>query len=127
MTLLPGCCDPFNDKCLRASRGAALRLQLGTADVGGLVSGWLAQDRTALAAGPRAVDVPRSPVADLARRDRLALVLGAEGRGVRPDLADACRPIAVPMRPGSSESLNVAVAGGILMAALAPDDVNMWA
>ena len=26
--LLPGCCDPFNDKALRASRGAAFRLPL---------------------------------------------------------------------------------------------------
>lgn len=26
--LLPGCCDAFNDKALRASRGAAFRLPL---------------------------------------------------------------------------------------------------
>lgn len=30
--LLPGCCDPFNDKALRASRGAALRVPLAVGE-----------------------------------------------------------------------------------------------
>ncbi|BDA40750.1 probable rRNA methyltransferase 3, mitochondrial [Coccomyxa sp. Obi] len=30
--LLPGCCDPFNDKALRASRGAAFKLPIGVGD-----------------------------------------------------------------------------------------------
>ena len=29
--LLPGCCDPWNDKALRASKGAAFRLPLWSA------------------------------------------------------------------------------------------------
>lgn len=30
--LLAGCCDPFNDKALRASRGAAFKLPIGSGD-----------------------------------------------------------------------------------------------
>lgn len=48
---------------------------------------------------------------------RLALVLGSEGRGVSPEILDACRCISIPMA-GDMESLNVAVAGSILMWAL---------
>ncbi|EIE26630.1 hypothetical protein COCSUDRAFT_46165 [Coccomyxa subellipsoidea C-169] len=34
--LLPGCCDPFNDKALRASRGAAFKLPIAVGDWQGL-------------------------------------------------------------------------------------------
>lgn len=32
--LLPGCCDPYNDKALRASRGAAFKLPVAVASGG---------------------------------------------------------------------------------------------
>jgi hypothetical protein len=32
--LLPGCCDPYNDKALRASRGAAFKLPVAVATAG---------------------------------------------------------------------------------------------
>jgi tRNA G18 (ribose-2'-O)-methylase SpoU len=48
-------------------------------------------------------------------RGRLALLLGAEGSGLRPDLGGACdERVSIPMaRP--VESLNVAAAGAILI------------
>ena len=46
---------------------------------------------------------------------KLALVLGNEGQGVSEELIQvADQTIYIPM-PGQAESLNVAVAGGILM------------
>ena len=48
---------------------------------------------------------------------RLALVLGSEGQGVSPEILGACHCISIPMA-GDMESLNVAVAGSILMWAL---------
>ncbi len=46
---------------------------------------------------------------------RLAVVLGAEGRGLRPSLARACDiRVAIPLC-GGVESLNVAVAAGVLL------------
>ena len=44
----------------------------------------------------------------------LCLVLGSEGQGLSADALRICRPVAIPM-PGEMESLNVGVAGGILM------------
>jgi TrmH family RNA methyltransferase len=46
---------------------------------------------------------------------RLALVVGNEGAGVRPELRElAVRQVAIPLSRGA-ESLNVAVAAGILL------------
>ena len=75
--LLPGCCDPFNDKALRAGRGAALRLPIA-------VGGWddlrqLARDRSLrlLAADP---DKPCQPDV-LAGLDSISITTpGPEGR-----------------------------------------------
>ena len=45
----------------------------------------------------------------------MALVLGAEGKGLRPRVADACDAlIALPMR-GRIESLNVSAAAAALV------------
>jgi len=49
----------------------------------------------------------------------VALVLGSEGRGLGAGAGARCRPVGVPM-PGAMESLNVAQAGAVLMAALSP-------
>jgi len=49
----------------------------------------------------------------------LALVMGGEGRGMRPRVAGACDMwVSIPMR-GDAESLNVSVATGILLFAAA--------
>jgi tRNA (guanosine-2'-O-)-methyltransferase len=54
--------------------------------------------------------------ADLARFERVALVLGNEHAGIRPDLSAACTHfVRVPMR-GFVESLNVSVTAAILLA-----------
>jgi TrmH family RNA methyltransferase len=56
-----------------------------------------------------------APVASVSRTGPVALVVGNEGAGVSPALAErAARRVAVPQRPGA-ESLNVAVAAGILL------------
>jgi len=44
-------------------------------------------------------------------------VLGSEGQGLSAQAVEACRPVSVPM-DGDMESLNVGIAGGILMFAL---------
>ena len=49
----------------------------------------------------------------------LGLVLGSEGQGLSARVLEDCKPVAIPM-PGGMESLNVAIAGGILMYILRP-------
>ena len=55
-----------------------------------------------------------------------ALVLGSEGQGLSAEVLAACTPVAVPMA-GPMESLNVAAAGAILMAALSPGAAELQA
>jgi RNA methyltransferase, TrmH family len=107
---LPGTADLHNPKVLRGSMGALFRLpalHLQIAELLAWARGTGVELWTSAAGGV--------PVGG-ARRDRpMALVVGNEGAGVCPDLsAVAARTVAVPLR-GGVESLNVAVAAGILL------------
>lgn len=48
----------------------------------------------------------------------VCLVLGTEGQGLSRTALQRCSPVAIPMAGGAMESLNVGVAGAILMFAL---------
>jgi TrmH family RNA methyltransferase len=107
--LLNGCCDPFNDKALRAAKGATFRLPLAAGDWSSLQQ--LAQENkmTCLMADLKGKDVSR-----ISLGDPLLLVLGSEGQGVSAEAVRLCDPVTISM-PGEMESLNVACAGAILM------------
>uniref|UniRef100_A0A383WFA6 tRNA/rRNA methyltransferase SpoU type domain-containing protein n=1 Tax=Tetradesmus obliquus TaxID=3088 RepID=A0A383WFA6_TETOB len=135
--LLPGCCDPFNDKALRASRGAALRWPLAAGSLQELLE--LVQQRGMLLLAAHPEDPlqqqPGSSPGDVKGVDALSgsntasagkqqqqqqpvcLVLGTEGAGLSDEVLAVATPLAVPMS-GRMESLNVGVAGAILMFAL---------
>lgn len=107
---LPGTTDLGNPKVLRATMGAAFRLPVIALPVADALK-WCAahQVEVWVAAADGA------PVASVSRTGPVALVVGNEGAGVSPELAErAARRVAVPQRPGA-ESLNVAVAAGILL------------
>ena len=127
--LLPGCCDPFNEKALRAGRGAALRLPLAEATWDELAA--LAGDARLrlLAAEPEPPDgggggggggAATAAAAKQQQADDgegggggggVCLVLGSEGHGLSDAALARCEPVAIPM-VGDMESLNVGVAGG---------------
>jgi TrmH family RNA methyltransferase len=106
---LPGTVDLVNPKAVRAAAGALFRLPSLHADQVAVLE-WLHRHHVALWAStmdgePLAVP-PDTPV---------ALVLGNEGAGMQPGLlAAATRRVTIPIR-AQSESLNVAVAAGILL------------
>jgi TrmH family RNA methyltransferase len=106
---LPGSCDPFNEKALRAARGAHFKLALakGTAEQ---LQEWAknenVQTLVADLKGKRPENIPFAS-------SRL-LVLGNEAHGASAAIRQFCQPVAIPML-GEMESLNVAVAGGILL------------
>jgi TrmH family RNA methyltransferase len=109
LILAPGCVDAFNPKVVRGAMGAHLHLPVRMLDwsgIGSLLDGfsvWLAEVREG------------RPVEDVDWRGPAALVLGgeAEGPGERArSLAQGS--VRIPMQ-GKVESLNAAVAGGILL------------
>ncbi len=111
---LDGTVDPWNPKCIRASAGALFRLGVRSeswAEVGA----WLKERSIRVLAGVG----DGADVAAIDPGETWALVIGNEGEGVRPEILEqGAEPVSVPMRAGS-ESLNAAVAGGILMYSLA--------
>jgi tRNA(Leu) C34 or U34 (ribose-2'-O)-methylase TrmL len=105
----------WNPKAVRASAGAPAHIQIHRADWE-TVSSWLqAEGIPILVADASGVDVRRAEMAPT-----WAMVLGSEGSGVRPGIrAEAAQHLAIPMTPGV-DSLNVAMAGSILLFSLSP-------
>lgn len=107
---LPGTVDPWNAKSVRATAGAAFRIPIVETELGEL-SGWLTEQRfTSYGAAADGRDASQATPAG-----RVALFVGNEGAG----LGDATRAtvnelLAVPIER-HAESLNVAVAAGILL------------
>ena len=115
--VLDGTVDPWSPKTVRSSAGMIFRLPVVRASAADAI-GRLQEVRVPiLVADARGEDV------EARRRDRgFALVVGNEGAGVRPEIAEgAAASVAVRM-PGPAESLNVAMAGAILLHALTRED-----
>lgn len=110
LACLPGTVDPWNPKSVRASAGALFRLPVVQTPLAELDE-WLARHGYLLAAA----DTGARAIASEPLPQRVALVLGNEGAGLSAEVAGRCeRRISIPMK-GGTESLNVAVAGAILL------------
>jgi tRNA G18 (ribose-2'-O)-methylase SpoU len=108
------CPDPLSRRVVRVSMGAALRLPVFVEE--DLLAA-MGRVRVEHGFGLIAADAhdDAEPLDVVARPDRLALVLGSEAFGLDAGwLAMADRRVIIPMRPGA-DSLNVAVAAGILL------------
>lgn len=107
---IEGTADPFNDKALRAAKGATFHIPLGK----GSWSDFFEKVQphspyTLYRADLNGLDLNKVKI-----EKPFALILGNEGQGVSPLAKAASTPITIPMSP-RSESLNVAVAGSICM------------
>jgi TrmH family RNA methyltransferase len=108
--LLPGTADLANPKVMRAAMGASFRLPAAPAQDGELAKWASEHDVTLWAAATEG-----APLARLIPPERPAVVVGNEGAGVRPFVRSlAQQQVAIPLARGV-ESLNVAVAAGILL------------
>jgi TrmH family RNA methyltransferase len=109
---LPGTVDVWNAKVVRSSMGALFTHQVAVMDWTEAEQ-WLASHGVPLwVAAADGKDLARVATT---RPARLALVVANEGAGVSPQVAAAATErVAIPMAHGS-ESLNVAVATGILL------------
>ena len=128
--LLPGCCDPFNDKAIKASRGAVFKLPLVQCSLeqwqqlveahsllplaaepdrgsGGSASstGWQAAtgDQQQQQQQQPEQGTPADSLAVMQRRLEnlpVCLCLGAEGQGLSPAMLQRCQPVSIPQAAG---------------------------
>ncbi len=106
--ILEGTVDPFNDKALRAAKGATFSLPICFGSWHKLTE-ILERNNLKLVAADIHGEKPSS-----FKSMRMALVLGNEAKGISIPQGICYRSISLPMT-GSMESLNVAVAGSILL------------
>ena len=109
--LSPTCCDPLHRRAVRVSMGTVFQIPWARLD-----QDWPQQLRAlsiktaALALTDRSISVddPR-----LAAEERLALVLGSEGDGLKDSIIESCDyTVLIPMSHGV-DSLNVAAAAAV--------------
>lgn len=105
---LEGCAAPFHPRTLRASAGSLFRLPVARLDAASALAELEQRRLRIYAAMPSGGLEPA--------RARLsgpsAVVIGSEGRGIRPALAGSAAPLTIPTK--SVESLNASVAAGVL-------------
>lgn len=106
----PGTVDPWNPKVVRAAAGSLFRMpmvEVGVAPLGG----WVEAEAVTVYAG----DAAGTPIAEVEMRGPALVAMGNEGAGLSDAIAAlATTRVAIPIR-GAVESLNVAVAAGILL------------
>lgn len=107
---LPGTVDFWGSKVIRSTAGSAFRVPLLNAAEANVWT-WLSMNDVAICGA----DMHGESVAQLRLDGRIALVVGNEGSGLRDATrAQLTHLVSIPMR-GDAESLNVAVAAGILL------------
>lgn len=107
IVLTPNTVDIFNDKTLRAAKGANLSFPFSRKSFSEM-DPWLLEKEVYLA------DLKGEPLASTLFRPPFALILSSEGKGASGDARKRGKKIAIPMR-NSVESLNVAQAGAIFL------------
>lgn len=112
------CADVFSPKVLRATMGSVFRMGIRvTDDLPGLLANMVQEGASVLSSQLDGEPFyQRSPL-----NERFVLVIGSEGNGVTDEVkAVATHKVKLPMR-GGAESLNAAVAAGIMMYELTRD------
>ena len=112
------CADVFSPKVLRATMGSVFRMGIRVTDDLPGVLAQLVQEGASVVSSQLDGDpfYQRSPL-----NERFVLVIGSEGNGVTDEVkAVATHRVKLPMR-GGAESLNAAVAAGIMMYELTKD------
>ncbi len=107
--LLENTCDPFNEKALRAAKGATFRLPLAEGTWSDFLSMVTKKSLTVFVADTVGIDVKKCNAPS-----SLALILSRESQGARKEATELFEKITIPMS-GQMESLNVASAGAILL------------
>src|SRR5262249_41156872 len=106
----PDSADVFNSKAIQSTMGSVARVQVCYRDPGELIRGSGLPVYAALLEG--------EGLYGIGRIDRGWILIGMESKGIRPELQElATRRVTIP-RIGQAESLNAAVATGIILSHL---------
>jgi len=106
IALSPDCVDPFNPKVVRAGMGAHFGLSIHS----NIELSLFADSHTLIGADHRGNDV-----ADFKSPEKFVLILGSEAHGLSNDIQGILDQTISIEKTGVGESLNVGVAGAILM------------
>ncbi|MGI2326388.1 TrmH family RNA methyltransferase [Planococcus sp. YIM B11945] len=109
-----GCADPFSPKTVRSAQGSHFQIPV----VKGELPEWISElkERSIPLFGTALLNA--TPVHEVESQKQFALIVGNEGSGVDPQLLkETDQNLVVPLY-GPAESLNVAVATGILLYSL---------
>ncbi len=105
----PDCADAFNPKVVQATMGSLCRVKVFYGDLGDLLSQAIIPVFVSGMDGRNVFET---------KTHEGILVIGSEGKGVRPDIFQkATHTLTIP-RIGHAESLNAAMAAGIMVAHL---------
>ncbi|MBQ9328366.1 MAG: RNA methyltransferase [Solobacterium sp.] len=103
-------CDLYNDKVIRSTQGALFQIPIERRELSSYVEQLKQEGITMIATSLyNAV-----PLQEVEKPERFAIILGNEGNGVRDQLIQLA-DVSVRIEMNGFESLNVAVAGGIMM------------
>ncbi len=109
----PGCADRYNPKTVRACMGSLFRVEIRRAESLTDEISRLRGDGFRIYA--TTLDARSEDIRSVDFRGKVGFVIGNEGHGVSREVSDACTgSVIIPMREGP-ESLNAAVASGVVM------------
>ena len=109
--LSKGCADPYSDKVIRSTQGALFHLQVETGSLAKKIQELQQQQIPAYAT---ALHHDSTPLSDLPKTDRFAMIFGNEGQGVSEELIQMSTA-SVFIEMERFESLNVSIAAGIAL------------
>lgn len=103
-------CDLYNEKVIRATQGALFQIPIEKRNLSTTIPTLIQEGVTVIATALENA----KPMHDIPAQEKMAFVLGNEGSGVHPDIQALCQE-RLRIEMNGFESLNVAIAGGILM------------
>ncbi|MDY2847840.1 MAG: RNA methyltransferase, partial [Oscillospiraceae bacterium] len=107
-----GCCDIYNPKVTRSAMGSLMRMTIAVTDEDSAFSAFKAADITTFAA---VVDSSAERLTECDFTQGAAVLIGNEGNGLSAETADKCDvKMTIPMK-GRANSLNAAMAAGIIL------------
>lgn len=111
--LSEGSVDPYNPKVVRATMGSFFRtnIQESTTIIADLET--LQEKGYSLVS----LDMHGAPLSELPKSDKTVYIFGSESHGVHPELRERSNAYTIPGK-GHAESLNVAMAAGIVLSHL---------